>query len=65
MPQTLKIAVIAAIFMILGLPMFGLGLYGLIGGAAAAANGARAWLRVPLAYLPLGLVLFLAAALTG
>lgn len=55
---------LASIFMILGLPMFALGLYGLIGGAAAAAPGARAWLRTPLAYLPIGVLLFVAAALS-
>jgi hypothetical protein len=56
---------IASVFMIVGLPMFALGLYGLIGGAAAAAQGPRAWLRAPLAYLPVGLLLFLAAALAA
>ncbi|GAA2629049.1 hypothetical protein GCM10010399_70960 [Dactylosporangium fulvum] len=56
---------LASIFMILGLPMFALGLYGLIGGAAAAASGGRAWLRTPLAYLPVALLLFIAAALSS
>jgi hypothetical protein len=56
---------IASIFMILGLPTFALGLYGLIGGAAAAAQGSRAWLRTPLVYLPVGVLLFLAAALAA
>lgn len=55
---------LASIFMILGLPMFALGLYGLIGGAAASAPGARAWLRTPLAYLPIAVLLFIAAALS-
>ena len=55
---------LASIFMILGLPMFALGLYGLIGGAAASAPGARAWSRTPLAYLPIAVLLFIAAALS-
>ena len=55
---------LASIFMLLGLPMFALGLYGLIGGAAAAGPGGRAWLRTPLAYLPVALLLFIAAALS-
>lgn len=55
---------LSSIFMILGLPMFALGLYGLIGGAAASAPGVRAWSRTPLAYLPIAVALFLAAALS-
>ncbi|MET7421728.1 hypothetical protein [Dactylosporangium sp. NPDC005555] len=55
---------LASIFMILGLPMFALGLYGLIGGAAASAPGVRAWSRTPLAYLPVAVLLFIAAALS-
>jgi hypothetical protein len=56
---------LAGIFMIPALPMFALGLYGLIGGAAAAAPGVRAWLRTPLAYLPVALLLFVAAGLAA
>jgi hypothetical protein len=55
---------IAGIFMIPALPTFAFGLYGLIGGAAATQGG-RAWLRAPLAYLPIGLLLFVSAALAA
>jgi hypothetical protein len=52
--------------MIIALPMFAVGIYALAGGAAVApGQGVRAWLRTPLAYLPLGLILFLAAALAA
>jgi len=55
---------IAGTLMIVALPMFALGMYALAGGAAVATSqGVRPWLRVPLAYLPLGLMLFLVAAL--
>jgi hypothetical protein len=54
----------ASIFMILALPLFAMGMYGLIAGASTAPGvGARGWLRTPLAYLPISLLLFLAAAL--
>jgi hypothetical protein len=58
-------ATLAGIFMIPALPMFALGLYGLIGGAAAAAPGARVWLRTPLVYLPVALLLFVSAGLAA
>jgi hypothetical protein len=55
---------IASAFLALGVPMFGLGLYGLLGGAAATPGaGGRAWLRAPLVYLPIALTLFVAAGL--
>jgi hypothetical protein len=57
---------IASAFLVLGLPMFGLGMYGLLSGAAAAPGaGARAWLRAPLVYLPVALVLLLASGLAA
>jgi hypothetical protein len=55
---------IASAFLALGAPMFGLGLYGLLSGAAAAPGvGGRVWLRAPLVYLPVALTLFIAAGL--
>lgn len=57
---------IASAFLAVGLPMFGLGLYGLLGGSAGAPGaGARVWLRTPLVYLPVALVLFVAAGLAA
>ncbi|MFI7547731.1 hypothetical protein [Actinoplanes sp. NPDC049599] len=53
--------VVPAVLLTLGLPLTGFGLYSLAG---AGRTGARdAWLRPPLAYLPIGLVLLLAAGL--
>src|SRR5262245_4191529 len=56
--------VLAGLFSLAGVPLVARGLHGLATGAASAGNSpARQWLRVPLAYLPVGLVLLLAAAL--
>jgi len=58
---------LAGLFAMCGVPLIAVGLYGLATGAAIAGgpNIARAWLRTPLAYLPVGLVLVLAAGLSG
>jgi hypothetical protein len=52
--------VVPAVLLMLGLPMTGFGLYSLAGGGV---NAREAWLRPPLVYLPVGLVLLLAAGL--
>jgi hypothetical protein len=56
--------VLAGLFALAGVPLVTIGLYGLATDAASAGPApGRLWLRVPLAYLPVGLVLLLAAAL--
>ncbi|HLL67057.1 MAG TPA: hypothetical protein VK453_15340 [Micromonosporaceae bacterium] len=58
--------VVASTLLIIALPMLAMGLYGLITGAAAApGQGPRVWLRTPLAYLPVALVLLVAGALAA
>jgi len=53
--------VVPAVLLTLGLPLAGLGLYAVAGGGRV--GGRDAWLRTPLVYLPIGLVLLLAAGL--
>ncbi|MEV4707661.1 hypothetical protein [Actinoplanes sp. NPDC049316] len=53
--------VVPAVLLTLGLPLTGAGMYSLAGAGRVAAR--EAWLRPPLAYLPIGLVLLLAAGL--
>jgi hypothetical protein len=58
---------LAGLFGMTGLPLVAVGLYALVTGAALAAGPApvRAWLRAPLAYLPVGLILLIAAGLAA
>jgi hypothetical protein len=57
---------IASSFLVLGMPMFGFGVYGLLSGAAGAPGaGLRVWLRPPLVYLPIALALFVTAGLAA
>jgi len=58
-------AVLGGLFAMTGIPLVALGLYALITGPAVTAGpeAVRAWLRTPLAYLPVGLLLLVAAGL--
>jgi hypothetical protein len=59
-------AVLGGIFAMTGIPLVAMGLYGLITGAPATGpTPERAWLRTPLAYLPIGLTLLIAAGLAA
>jgi hypothetical protein len=60
-------AVLGALFAMVGIPLTAVGLYALVTGPSAASgpNAVGAWLRTPLAYLPVGLVLLVAAGLAA
>jgi hypothetical protein len=59
--------VVAAVCLLLALPLLAIGLYSVATGAVRAAgpNSAQAWLRPPVAYLSVALILFLAAGLAS
>lgn len=59
--------VVSAACLVLALPLLAVGLYAIATGAVRAAgpNSAQAWLRPPVAYLSVALVLFIAAGLAA
>jgi hypothetical protein len=56
-------AILGPLLAMLAFPLLALGMYGLSTGAATAVQfqGPRVWLRLPLAYLPIGIGLLIAA----
>jgi hypothetical protein len=54
---------LAAVFAMAGAPLTSLGLYAMVSGGGSA--GQQAWLRAPAGYLPVGLVLLVAAAIAA
>jgi len=56
--------VVAGTFLVLGIPVFAYGLYGMLGGGPVPEK-LSAWLKQPLIYVPLGVLLFLFAALAA
>jgi hypothetical protein len=59
--------VISSVLVLVGLPLAVVGLHGLArsGGTAASVPTPQAWLRPPVAYLTVALVLFVAAGLAA
>ena len=57
------VAVLGPLLAMLAFPLLAIGMYGLSTGAATAVQfqGPRVWLRLPLAYLPIGIGLLIAA----
>jgi len=66
-PPLSAAGVVSGIFTLIGLPLAAAGLYAVLTGALRVpdAPGVQAWLRAPAVYLPIGLVLFLAAGLAA
>lgn len=66
-PDASSSGVVAGICLVLALPLLAIGLYAVATGAVRAAgpNSAQAWLRPPVAYLSVALILFVAAGLAG
>jgi hypothetical protein len=58
---------LGGLFGVIGIPLFTAGLYAVLTGAASPITqfGPRIWLRTPLIYLPIGILLFIAAGMAA